>query len=179
MWEQTSDKSPLFPKSKKNWWSSKQRLETLKSCSVFLFAHSRYRSTHFRACPSMSLQLPLVSTSFTLHFSWCLCTLPHLDQLNKFLLSIFLHISRFGFSIVTFLFLPSLSGFPTSYPSVRPHVIWTWCRLDFCQSLTGPLGGFSFNKLNFVKPVHESDRFLFPSTFHSHQFVFLVLRPNR
>ena len=37
-----------------NWWSSKQGLETWQNCSTFLFANSQYRSTHFRACPSMS-----------------------------------------------------------------------------------------------------------------------------
>ena len=35
------------------WWS-KQRVETLYNCSVFLFASSQCLSTHFWACPSMS-----------------------------------------------------------------------------------------------------------------------------
>ena len=34
-----------------NWWSSKQGLETLYSCSVFLSASSQYVSAHVRACP--------------------------------------------------------------------------------------------------------------------------------
>ena len=34
-----------------NGWSSEQRLETLWSCSTFLFANSQYLSTHFWACP--------------------------------------------------------------------------------------------------------------------------------
>ena len=37
-----------------NWWSFKQRVETFYSCSNFVFAISQYRSTHLRACPSMS-----------------------------------------------------------------------------------------------------------------------------
>ena len=55
IWKQTSDNSPLFSNSSFFFgWSSKQGWETLYSCSVSLFANSQYRSTHFRACPSMS-----------------------------------------------------------------------------------------------------------------------------
>ena len=55
IWEQTSDNSPLFSNSSfLIWWSSKQGWETLYGCSVFLFANSQHRSTHFRACPSTS-----------------------------------------------------------------------------------------------------------------------------
>ena len=55
IWEQTSGNSPLFYNSSFYfWWSSKQGLETLKSCSAFLFANPQHRSTHFRACPSTS-----------------------------------------------------------------------------------------------------------------------------
>ena len=41
---------------------------------------------------------------------------------------------EFWFLDCPFLFFSSLSGFSNSCPSVRPYVIWTWCRLDFCQS---------------------------------------------
>ena len=67
-----------------------------------------------------------------------------------------------------FLFFSSLSAFSNSYPRVRPHVIWTWCRLDFCQSPPRPLflfGGVSFNHVNLTNPFHESDKLLFKSTF--------------
>ena len=37
-----------------------------------------------------------------------------------------------------FAFKSSTSGFPNSRPSVKPQVIWTWCRLNFCQSLPRP-----------------------------------------
>ena len=37
-----------------NWRSSKQGLDTLFHCSTFLFVSSKYRSTHFWECPSMS-----------------------------------------------------------------------------------------------------------------------------
>ena len=53
--EQTCDNSLTDSSSScLNWWSSRQRLETLQNCSTFLFANSQYRSTHFRACPYMS-----------------------------------------------------------------------------------------------------------------------------
>ena len=46
--EHTSDSSPTDSRSFfLNWWSSMQGLETLHSCSVFLFASSQYVSTHF------------------------------------------------------------------------------------------------------------------------------------
>ena len=74
------------------------------------------------------------------------------------------------------LFLSSLHGFSNSYPSVRPYVIWTWCRLDFCQVSSRTtyilLEEVSFNKVNLVKPVHESDRILFPSTFQQSSIRF-------
>ena len=57
MWEQTSDNSLYFPIPLfLIWWSSKQGPETLFCCSVFLFAISHSRSTHFRACPRTTLK---------------------------------------------------------------------------------------------------------------------------
>ena len=44
----------LISSSSLNWWSSKEGLETLCSCSVFSFANSQYLSTHLWSCPSMS-----------------------------------------------------------------------------------------------------------------------------
>ena len=35
-----------------------------------------------------------------------------------------------------------------------------------------PFGGFSFNKVNLVKPLHESDKFLFESTFQQSSIRF-------
>ena len=46
--EHTFDNSPTDSSSSfLKWWSSKQGLETLRNCSVFLFANSQYLSTHF------------------------------------------------------------------------------------------------------------------------------------
>ena len=53
--ERTSGNSPTDSVSScLDWCSSRQGLETLYSCSTFLFVNSQYLSTHFRACPSMS-----------------------------------------------------------------------------------------------------------------------------
>ena len=38
----------------RTWWSSRHGIETLYKCSVFLFASSEYRSTHFFAWPSIA-----------------------------------------------------------------------------------------------------------------------------
>ena len=71
---------------------------------------------------------------------------------------------------IAFLFVSSFSGFSNSCPSVRPCMIWKWCRLDdFCQSPPAP---HLSSRRSFVQKcksretsVHESDRFRFPSTF--------------
>ena len=60
--EQTCDNSPTdssssFLKS----WSSKQRLETLYSCSVFSFANSKHLSMPFFAWSSMSWVCPILA----------------------------------------------------------------------------------------------------------------------
>ena len=53
--EHTFDNSPTdWSSSFLKWWSCKQGLETLYTCSDFLFAKSQNLSTHFGACPSMS-----------------------------------------------------------------------------------------------------------------------------
>ena len=67
-----------------------------------------------------------------------------------------------------FLFVSILSGFTSVRPYFWPYMIWSGSRLIFCQSHPGPhisFGRFSFNRENFVKFFHESDRFLFESTF--------------
>ena len=47
-------------------------------------------------------------------------------------------------------------------------MIWSGRRLNVGQSLPDlfhPLGGFSYKRVNFVKPFQESDKLLFESTF--------------
>ena len=66
------------------------------------------------------------------------------------------------------LVLLSLSSFPEPGPRFRPYMIWTCSRLIFCQSPPDhifPFGGVSFNRVNFVKPFHESDKLVSSSTF--------------
>ena len=54
-WEHTLGNSPTASNSSfLKLWSSKQGVETLRNCSVFLFASSLYLSTHFFTCPSIS-----------------------------------------------------------------------------------------------------------------------------
>ena len=75
--EHTCDSSPTDSSSScLNWWSSKQRLETLKNCSTFLFAKSQHRSTHFRACPSISQD--------KLHIGYNRCPSNESWQLSKY-----------------------------------------------------------------------------------------------
>ena len=51
--EQTFDNSHIMSSSFfLNWWSSKQRVEILDNCSMFLFASSQSCFTHCVACPS-------------------------------------------------------------------------------------------------------------------------------
>ena len=97
-----------------------------------------------------------------------LCIHRHPDQLSRFL-SVVDHcrVLASRFSILVFLD----SGRLSQFWSIRQatHDLWSRSRLNFCQSLSpdfiNPLGGFSLNKANFVKPFHESDKLLFETTF--------------
>ena len=60
-----------------------------------------------------------------------------------------------------------LSGFSNFGPHFRPHILRSSSCLNFCQSPPNhqyPFGGFSFNNVNFVNPVQESDKLPFAST---------------
>ena len=144
---------------------------TTESCVCFrcfgIFSFSEQRFSECWLWKNSLLQ-PLVSPTFALHSWWSLWNLQSLDQLNNFTHT-FSGIFEFWFLECPFLLLSSLRGFGTL------------CRLNFCQSLsdnTYPFGRVSFNRVNLVKPVHESDRLLFPSTFQSSskQFFWLTSR---
>ena len=81
-------------------------------------------------------------------------------------------------SIVVFcLFLSILSNFINSSSHFWSYMIWSGGRLNFCQSLLGPhvsFERFSFNRINLVKPFHESDKLLFESKFQVFIDTFLL-----
>ena len=68
-----------------------------------------------------------------------------------------------------FLLFFLLSGFPNPGPRFWPTMLWSSSCLNFCQSPPGPHFSFwrclSFNRVNFVNHVHESDNLLSSSTF--------------
>ena len=85
----------------------------------------------------------------------------HWDQRNKFL-SFVEHFPILGFFNCPFLFFPILRGFPIldrSSGHTRSGVEVVW---NFVSLTTRPHIPFvSFNNVNFVNPVHESDTLLF------------------
>ena len=89
----------------------------------------------------------------------CVFFVTRINRINS---SQFSGMFKFWFLDCPFLFFSSLSGFSNS------------CDLDVMSSgflavsppdRMYPFGGVSFSNVNLVKPVHESDRFRFPSTF--------------
>ena len=76
--------------------------------------------------------------------------------------------SSFGFSIAHSCFSPLWAAFPflvqaPSHMWSGRDVVWIFVCLSLYHKY--PFGGVSFNNVNLVKPVHESDRLLSPSTF--------------
>ena len=132
--------------------------------------------------------------SCTWHCSclWCLQLSPcilddvfvlFVTRINRINSSQFSGVSEFRFLDCPFLFVSSLSGFSNSCPSVRPYVIWTWCRLDFCQSPPGPhislLEEFrSIMSISWDLSTNLTD-FCLRRHSNGHQFVFLALHQNR
>ena len=77
-------------------------------------------------------------------------------------------IAEFWLLVFPFLFVSILCGFPNFRPYFWPYMIWSGSRLNFFSISPGPhipLGGFSFNRVNLVKTIHESDKLVFESTF--------------
>ena len=132
--------------------------------------------------------------SFTRHCSclWCFqlspCSLNDVfvffvTRINRINSPQFCGMFEFGFLDCTFLIFSSLSGFSNSCSSVRLYVIWTWCRFDFCQS--SPRTTYilleEFRSMMWIlwNPSPDLTDFCFRRRSNSHQFVFLVLHPNR
>ena len=64
---------------------------------------------------------------------------------------------------------------------LQPRLI-SWWLLEFFVGLSPnhmcPLGGFSFNRVNFVNPFQDSVNFDSRPHSNSHQYVLLVTRPD-
>ena len=107
----------------------------------------------------MASQLPLVPLTFALFVLF-------INWINIF---------QFWFLDCPFLFLSVLRGFPiliqaTGHMWSGRDVVWIFVSLP--PDHICPLGRISFKDVNLVKPVHESDRFLFPSTFQQSSIRF-------
>ena len=103
-------------------------------------------------------RLPLVSPTFVLHSWWCLCNLHRLDHYNKFPFQ-FLASSSMRFSIAHSCFSRLWVAFPilvqaSGHVWSGRDVVWIFVSLPV-----------STNCVNLLKPVHESDKLLFSSTF--------------
>ena len=68
-------------------------------------------------------------------------------------------IDELRFFFCPFLFFSILSGFTNFRPNFWPYMIWSSPGPPY------PFRGFSFNKVNFVKPFRESDTCLLEPTF--------------
>ena len=92
-----------------------------------------------------------------------------------------LSVVKLRFLFCPFLLFSILSGFTIFRPNFWPYIIWSGSRLNLCQSLTGPhVGRFSFNRVNFVTPLQESDKGTCTNR-HSNnrQSSFLAWRPDQ
>ena len=92
--------------------------------------------------------------------------ITRISRINSFQFS---GMFAFQFLDCPFLCFSSSSGFSNSCPSVTGHM-WSgrdvvWIFVTLFPHHMYPFRGVSSNNVNLVKPVHESDRFLSPSTF--------------
>ena len=159
---------PRFP-----WWMN-VRDQTRPSVALVhfvidrarLFTNRRISSRRFPTCQlgrtlfCMASQLPLVPLTFALFVLF-------INWINIF---------QFWFLDCPFLFLSVLRGFPiliqaTGHMWSGRDVVWIFVSLP--PDHICPLGRNSFKDVNLVKPVHESDRFLFPSTFQQSSIRFV------
>ena len=146
---------------------------TIESCLCFRCSgFSCFWNTGF---PNASLG----ERSFAWHCSchWCLQLSPcifngvfvlFITWINRINSSQFSGIFEFGFSIAYSCFSLLCAASPI-LTQASGHM-WSgrdvvWIFVSLLPEHTYPLGGVSFNDVNLVKPVHESDRLLFPSTF--------------
>ena len=88
--------------------------------------------------------------------------------IDKVTSSQFSSIVKFWLFFCPFLFFSILSRFTNFRPYFWTYIIWSRRRLIFCHSSPGPhisfFGSFSFNRMNFVNPVQESEKCLLEST---------------
>ena len=121
---------------------------------------------------------------------WCLQLSPcivndafvlFITRINRLNFSQFSGVFEFRFSIAHSCFSLFWAAFPILVQA-SGH-LWSgrdvvWIFVSLRPDHKNPSGGVSFNKVNLVKPVHESDRFLSPSTFQLSSIRFLVLHPK-
>ena len=76
----------------------------------------------------------------------------------------------FGFSVADSSFSVFWAFFFTLLFHTSGHkesgLVVAWIFVSLSTDHIYPCGGFSFNSVNFVNPVHESDKILFSSAFH-------------
>ena len=141
-----------------------------------------YKRTFFQLCWLLqaSLQFPESTNGLdfllTWHSRFCLYfqLFPRIFCFSIFFVfwianitfSHFARVLKLWLFIGPFLSFSSLRWFAENCQHFWPHVIWSRSRLNFCQSRPGQRFSFgTFNRVNFVKPVHEPDKLLFSSTF--------------
>ena len=106
-------------------------------CSRFHeFSNARFGERSFTWCRRsrwfLQLSPCILNEVFVIFVAW-------INRINSPRIS---GIFQFWFFDSPLLLFSSLSCFSKSRPSVRPSVIWTWGRLNFCQSHPGPHPSF-------------------------------------
>ena len=93
--------------------------------------------------------------------------LCHQDQQSKFLsVSEHCQVLAFLFTIIVFLGSVRLYQFSSNLLDIHDLVLGAACIFVILhQDHMYPFGGFSFNRVNLVNPLHESDKCLLESTF--------------
>ena len=120
------------------------RASTIHACFVFF---AILLASHFRASVSWgghcffvpfstALPPPLEFPTFSLRSWWFLDI--HIFRINEINTSEFSSIVELWFLVRPSLLFSFLSGFPNLGPYFRPYMIWSSCRLNFCQSPPGP-----------------------------------------
>ena len=120
----------------------------------------------FLSCKTLPppLELPTFSSRFCIVFF--IFSIFQIDGMNASQPSSIIELWLLVCRVLLFSLLSGLSNFA---PNFRPHILRSGSCLNFCQSPLPNhsylLGGFSFNKVNFVNPFQESDKLRFVSTF--------------
>ena len=159
------------------------RFEDLLGCNFLLCNHLRGASLSFlfarHSCCHKSFQFyPRIFESFFVIL---------VIKINEANSSPSPSIVELWLFVFPFLFFSILSGFTNFGSYFWTYIIWSGCRLNYCQSHTDhiyPFGGFSFNRVNFVNPFHESDKMfvridipIVVDTFFLHDVQISVGRP--